>query len=81
MSDEVLLKGFKKMKASEHRIWISDIDSGAVKILPEPVDEEVANGLSEPVEDEQTGESAEEETWEDAEVEAEEPPMATQGGG
>ena len=40
MSEEVFLEGFNKMKAGERRLWISDIECGAFKILPAPVDDE-----------------------------------------
>lgn len=35
MSEEIFSKGFDKMSASEHRLWLADIASGAFKILPE----------------------------------------------
>ena len=36
MSEEIFSKGFNKMSASERRLWLADIASGAFKILPEP---------------------------------------------
>lgn len=40
MSEETFSKGFNKMSASERRLWLADIESGAFKILPEPGVEE-----------------------------------------
>lgn len=36
MSEEIFLKGFNKMTASDRRLWLADIASGAFKILPDP---------------------------------------------
>lgn len=46
MSEEVFLKGFNKMKAGERRLWISDIECGAFKILPATVDDEEVNRVA-----------------------------------
>ena len=40
MSEETFLKGFNKMSASERRLWLADIESGAFKILLDPGAEE-----------------------------------------
>ena len=36
MSEETFSKGFNKMSASECRLWLEDIESGAFKILLDP---------------------------------------------
>ena len=46
MSEVVFLKGFNKMKAGERRLWISDIECGAFKILPATVDDEEVNSVA-----------------------------------
>ena len=36
MLEETFSKGFNKMTASDRRLWLADIASGAFKILPDP---------------------------------------------
>ena len=62
MSEEIFSKGFNKMSASERRLWLADIASGAFKILPEPDGED--NNLDHSL---ITGEQSEEAEAEEAE--------------
>ena len=67
MSEEIFSKSFNKMSASERRLLLSDISSGAFKILPKTDVED--NNLDHPFITGEQSEEAEAEQAEEAEAE------------
>ena len=82
MSEETFSKGFNKMTASDRRLWLADIASGAFKILPDPGleegNDEDLDGA--PITQEEGGQSMESDSEGEFEEAAKALPVGTQEG-